>query len=418
MYRDNVNSISKGFDVQLVTIYIILMLIGWLAIFSSSHIPNGESVNIFNLQTLYGKQIIWIGTSVILTIVILILDNRIFQHLAYYIYIAAILLMIIVLFVGTEIAGAKAWIKIGSYSIQPTEFAKFATALALAKLFNEGKTKFQKRYLWLIAFFFILIPIGIIIAQKDTGSALVFLSFILLFYREGMSGNILLIGAAAIVLFILSFCLNEIYALAIVTTIFIIFWIIQRKFKKKLIRNGIIYASAVIFIFSANLLYDKILQPHQKMRISTMLGQTSDPQGADFNLNQSKIAIGSGGFWGKGYLKGTQTKLNFVPEQSTDFIFCSIGEEFGFLGSITILLLFSFLIYRILFLAERHRNSFVRYYGYGVASIIFFHFIINIGMTIGLVPIIGIPLPFLSYGGSSLWGFTVLLFIFIRMQKS
>lgn len=233
-----------------------------------------------------------------------------------------------------------------------------------------------------------------------------------------MSGNILLIGAAAIVLFILSFCLNELYALAIVTTIFIIFWIIQRKLKKKLIRNGIIYVSAVIFIFSANLLYEKILQPHQKMRISSMLGQTSDPQGADFNLNQSKIAIGSGGFWGKGYLKGTQTKLNFVPEQSTDFIFCSIGEEFGFIGSITILLLFSLLIYRILFLAERHRNLFVRYYGYGVASIIFFHFIINIGMTIGLVPIIGIPLPFLSYGGSSLWGFTVLLFIFIRMQKS
>jgi len=326
--------------------------------------------------------------------------------------------MLIVVFVGTEISGAKAWIKIGNYSIQPTEFAKFATALALAKFFNEGKTQSQKRYMWLTAFGMIFIPIIIIIFQKDAGSALVFLSFIILFYREGLSGNIFLIAVTAFILFLLTFMLNELYAIAISTSIFLIFWIINRKKKKKLIRNAIIYGCALLFIFSIDIIYDKTLQPHQKMRIDTILGKTSDPQGADFNLNQSKIAIGSGGLWGKGYLNGTQTKLNFVPEQSTDFIFCSIGEEFGFLGSLVILSLFTALIYRILFLSEQHRNPFVRYYGYGVASIIFFHFIINIGMTIGLVPIIGIPLPFLSYGGSSLWGFTILLFIFIRLNNS
>lgn len=409
---------TKAFDMTLILIYIALMVIGWLAIFSSAYTPNAGSVNIFDLQKIYGRQIIWIALSILIAIVILTLDARIYQNFAYYIYLVCLLSMIVVIFVGTEVSGAKAWIKIGSFSIQPTEFAKFATALALAKLFNEGKTRFEKRNLWLIAFSFIFFPIVIIIFQKDTGSALVFFSFLLLFYREGLSGNIILIGAAAIILFLLSFALNELYALSIVTATFVIFWILHRKNKKKLIRNGIIFITAVLFIFSVNLLYDKVLQPHQKIRISTMLGQTSDPLGADFNLNQSKIAIGSGGFWGKGYLQGTQTKLNFVPEQSTDFIFCSIGEEFGFVGSLIIILLFSILVYRILFLSERHRNPFVRYYGYGVAAVIFFHFIINLGMTIGLVPIIGIPLPFLSYGGSSLIGFTMLLFIFIRFVNS
>lgn len=408
----------KSFDLTLILIYAALLFIGWLAIFSSSYTPSNESINIFDLQKIYGKQLLWISFSILLSIVILTIDSRVYHNFAYYIYLATLLFMVLVIFIGTEISGAKAWIKIGSFSVQPTEFAKFATALALAKFFNEGKTRFERRNLWLIAFLFIFLPIVIIILQKDTGSALVFLSFLLLFYREGLSGNIILIGIVAIILFLLSFVLNELYAIAIVTTLFVFFWILHRKSKNKLIRNAIIFISSIIFIFSVNFLYDKVLQPHQKIRISTLLGQTSDPLGADFNLNQSKIAIGSGGFAGKGYLHGTQTKLKFVPEQSTDFIFCSIGEEFGFIGSFIIVSLFSLLIYRILFLAERHRTPFVRYYGYGVAGVIFFHFMINLGMTIGFVPIIGIPLPFLSYGGSSLIGFTILLFIFIRLANS
>lgn len=418
MGRDTKFNISKGVDTQLVLIYLVLVIIGWFAIYSSSYNPEIHSTNIFNVSENYGRQLIWIASSFILAIVVLTFESRHYMHFAYFIYFLSLLIMLIVIFIGTEISGAKAWIKIGSYSIQPTEFAKFATALALAKFFNEGKTQSQKRNMWLTAFVMIFVPIVIIILQKDTGSALVFLSFILLFYREGLSGNILLIAVTAFILFLLTFMLNELYAIAISTVIFLLFWIGNRKKKKKLIRNAIIYGCALVFIFSIDLLYEKTLQPHQKMRIDTILGKTSDPQGADFNLNQSKIAIGSGGIWGKGYLNGTQTKLNFVPEQSTDFIFCSIGEEFGFLGSLLILSLFSALIYRILFLSEQHRNPFVRYYGYGVASILFFHFIINIGMTIGLVPIIGIPLPFLSYGGSSLWGFTILLFIFIRLNNS
>jgi len=418
MRRDTKFNFSKGIDTQLVIIYLVLVIIGWFAIYSSSYNPEIHSTNIFDLSKNYGKQLIWIASAFVLAIVVLSFESRHYMHFAYHIYIFFLLIMLIVVFVGTEISGAKAWIKIGNYSIQPTEFAKFATALALAKFFNEGKTQSQKRYMWLTAFGMIFIPIIIIIFQKDAGSALVFLSFIILFYREGLSGNIFLIAVTAFILFLLTFMLNELYAIAISTSIFLIFWIINRKKKKKLIRNAIIYGCALLFIFSIDIIYDKTLQPHQKMRIDTILGKTSDPQGADFNLNQSKIAIGSGGLWGKGYLNGTQTKLNFVPEQSTDFIFCSIGEEFGFLGSLVILSLFTALIYRILFLSEQHRNPFVRYYGYGVASIIFFHFIINIGMTIGLVPIIGIPLPFLSYGGSSLWGFTILLFIFIRLNNS
>lgn len=408
---------SKNFDTKLIVLYLLLVFVGWLAIFSSNYDQTATN-SLFDLSKNYGRQLIWIGTSFVLAIVLLSLDSKIYQTYAYVVYGICLFLMILVLFVGTEISGAKAWIKIGAFSIQPAEFAKFATALALAKFFNEGKTQSEKRHLWMLASAFVVVPIVIILLQHDTGSALVYVSFIFLFYREGMSGNILIIGATAIVITLLTLILNELYTLAILTTIFIIFWILHRKQKKKLIRNAIIFAVAVGFVFVVNLAYDNVLQPHQRQRVESLLGKTADPRGADFNLNQSKIAIGSGGFFGKGFLDGTQTKLDFVPEQSTDFIFCSIGEEFGFVGSAVILCLFAFLILRILKLAESHRNPFVRYYGYGVAGIIFFHVVINIGMTIGLMPIIGIPLPFLSYGGSSLWGFTILLFIFIRLNNS
>ncbi len=288
----------------------------------------------------------------------------------------------------------------------------------LAKFFCEGKTTSEKKNIWLFSFIIILVPAAIAILQKDTGSALVFFSFIILFYREGMNENVVLFGASLILVFVLTICLNELYTIAIITVGFIVAWIINRNQKKKIIRNILVYVLLIGFVFAVNFAYNSILQSHQRQRIDTILGQSIDPKGADFNLNQSKIAIGSGGFFGKGYLNGTQTKLNFVPEQSTDFIFCGIGEEWGFVGSLVIIALFMALIIRIIILSERHRNVFTRIYGYGVASIIFFHLLINIGMTIGLVPVIGIPLPYISYGGSSILGFTILLFVFIKLNDA
>ena len=407
---------TKGFDGRLILYYSLLVIIGWLTIFSTSYNPSASQDFSFSLP--YVRQLLWIGTSIVLAVVILLLDSRIIQHYSYHFYILCLLLVISTFFLGSEINGAKVWIKIGAFSIQPSEFMKLATALALAKFFNEGKTLGEKRSIWFIAFGIILTPAFIILLQKDTGSALVFFSFIVLFYREGMSGIIFIIGAIAVFLFVFTLLTNEIYAIALLTVILIIAWIIDRKDKKKIIRNIIIYAIAIVFIGAVNIGYNKILQPHQRQRIDTILGKTSDPKGADFNLIQSKIAIGSGGFFGKGYLNGTQTKLNFVPEQSTDFIFCAIGEEWGFVGSCALGALFLSLVIRILRLAEKNRNPYARYYGYGIAGIIAFHFFINIGMTVGLVPIIGIPLPFISYGGSSLWAFTAMLFIFIKLNDN
>ncbi len=417
MFIENRQKVSKGFDPLLIVIYIILVVVGWMAVFSSCYDPV-SFVNIFDIGTAYGKQLIWIGTSVLIAIGILLIDARIYQNYSYHIYIFFLVLMLLVLIVGTEISGAKAWIKVGGFSIQPSEFMKMATALALAKFLNEGKTSSEKRNIWLLSFLIILIPILIVFLQRDTGSALVFFSFIILFYREGMSGRLFLYGAFAIFIFIFTLYFNEIYAIALLIFIFIVTTLISRTDKKKLIKNAFLLGLSIAFVFLVNIAYNHVFQPHQKQRIESMLGKTSDPKGADFNLNQSKIAIGSGGFFGKGYLNGTQTKFDFVPEQSTDFIFCSIGEEWGFIGSFVILSLYLALIIRIILLSERHRNPFVRYYGYGIAGIIFFHFIINIGMTIGLLPIIGIPLPFISYGGSSLWAFTSMLFIFIKLNDS
>ena len=410
------NTATKGFDGRLILYYSLLVTIGWLTIFSTSYNPNANLGFSFSLP--YVRQLIWIGTSIVLATIILLLDARIIQHYSYHLYLFCLLLVISTFFLGSKINGATSWIKIGSFSIQPTEFMKLATAMALAKFFNEGKTTVEKRSMWLIAFGLILTPAFIILLQKDTGSALVFLSFIVLFYREGMTGFIFIVGAIAVFLFVFTLMTNEIYALALLTLFLVIAWIIDRKDKKKIIRNIVIYVIAIAFIGAVNIGYNKVLQPHQKQRIDTLLGKTSDPKGADFNLIQSKIAIGSGGLFGKGYLNGTQTKLNFVPEQSTDFIFCAIGEEWGFVGSCALGALFLALVIRILRLSEKQRNPYARYYGYGIAGIIAFHFFINIGMTIGLVPIIGIPLPFISYGGSSLWAFTAMLFVFIKLNDN
>jgi len=405
---------ANKFDIPLVLYFLALVFVGWITIFSTSYNPAAE--DFFSLNNAYTRQLVFIGTSFIIAILILLMKGQYYSFLAYPIYLFCLLIMILVLFLGTEISGAHAWIKIGNFSIQPTEFCKLATALALAKFFSEGKTTSEKKNKWISAFGIIMVPVLIIILQKDTGSALVFFSFILLLYRLGLSGWFLVVAGVATVLFLFTLYWNEIYAIALITTLFLIFWILNRKSRKKLIRNAIVYGFALIFVIITNVGYENVLQPHQKMRIDTLLGIVNDPQGADFNLNQSKIAIGSGGFVGKGYMRGTQTKLNFVPEQHTDFIFCGIGEEWGFLGSLVICLLFSGLVLRILKLSERQRDPFVKYYGYGIAGIIFAHFFINVGMTIGLLPIIGIPLPLISYGGSSVWAFTIMLFVFIKLD--
>lgn len=411
------NKISKGFDVRLIGYYLALVFIGWLTIYSTCCIQV-TSLPIFDFNQLYGKQMIWIGTSFVMAIIILLVDGRIIQHYAYFFYLFCLLLMVLVLFIGAEINGAKSWIKIGSFSIQPTEFMKFATALTLAKFMQEGKTDNQRRYMWVAQFLLILIPVIVVMLQHDAGSALVFASFIILFYREGLSTQFLVLGIIAAVLTLVTLIFNEIYAIAIVVLAFIVIMIADRRQRKKYHRNILILLLSIVFIFSVNIFYEKGFEPHQKQRIDTILGNTSDPLGADFNLNQSKIAIGSGGVFGKGYLNGTQTKLKFVPEQSTDFIFCAIGEEWGFFGTIVIFGLYGALIFRILKLSEKQRNPFVRYYGYGIAGIFIVHFFINIGMTIGLLPIIGIPLPLISYGGSSLWAFTMMLFCFIKFNDN
>lgn len=408
---------TKGFDARLIIYYFALVFIGWITIYSTCYIPDGVNT-IFDISKPYCKQLIWIGSSLLIGIVILLIDKQLIQHYAYYFYLLCLVLMVLVLVIGTEISGAKAWIKIGEFSIQPTEFMKVATALALAKFFNEGKTSAEKRYVWLIVGGLVLVPIIVIMLQHDAGSALVFASFIILFYREGLSGGLLMLAFIAAFLAVFTLKFNELYAVALLTAVFIGFMIKDRVHKKKMQRDIIVYVISIAFVFSVNMLYENVLEPHQKIRVATILGQTSDPKGADFNLNQSKIAIGSGGFFGKGYLKGTQTKLKFVPEQSTDFIFCAIGEEWGFMGTLVVFGLYLALLYRILSLAEKSRIPFVRHYGYGIAGIIAVHFFVNIGMTIGLVPIIGIPLPFLSYGGSSLWAFTTMLFIFIKLNDN
>lgn len=411
------NKMSKGFDVRLIVYYLALVFIGWITIYSTCYIPDG-STHIFDFSQPYSKQLLWIGTSIVLATVILLIDSGIIQHYAYFFYLFCLFLMILVLFIGAEINGAKSWIKIGGFSIQPTEFMKVATALAMAKFMQEGKTATQRRYVWIAQFALIAIPVLVVMLQHDAGSALVFASFIILFYREGLSAGFLLLCIIAAFLTIFTLMLNETYSLALLTLVFIIMMFINRTQKKKIRRNIMIYVASIVFVFSINFLYEHGFEPHQKQRIDTILGKTSDPLGADFNLNQSKIAIGSGGFFGKGYLKGTQTKLKFVPEQSTDFIFCAIGEEWGFIGTLVVFGLYGALIFRILKLSEKQRNPFVRYYGYGIAGIFIAHFFINIGMTIGILPIIGIPLPFISYGGSSLWAFTMMLFCFIKLNDN
>lgn len=356
--------------------------------------------------------------SMLIISAILIVDMRFYETFAYIIFGAIMFLLVLVPIIGKEVGGNRAWLGIGSFGVQPSEFAKFATALAVAKFIGTVGFRMDNLRNQIMAFGIITIPIFLILLQKDTGTALVFTVFVLVFYREGMSPFLLLVGLGITIIFILTLLVENqwiLYGLIAVAWGVVIFFNRRKKFKRlMLITLGAFVLAGTIV--SVDFVFNNVLKEHQQKRIRVLLNPDLDQLGAGYHVYQSKVAIGSGGFFGKGFLHGTQTKLKFVPEQNTDFIFCTIGEEHGWVGSLLIIALFIALILRIIFLAERQKNRFARVYGYSVACIFFFHFTINIGMTIGLFPVIGIPLPFFSYGGSSLWGFTILLFILLKLD--
>lgn len=474
------DSIWKAVDWWTIGLYLILLVCGWFSVCGASY-DYGEP-NFLDFGTRAGKQLMWMGCSLCLGFVLLMLEDKFYDTYAYLIYGILLLLLFGTIFNPHEIKGSRSWIVLGSVSLQPAEFAKFATALALAKFMGEYTFSMKRKKHMLAALGIILLPMVLIVLQKETGSALVYLSFFLVLYREGMTGSILFAGICAVVYFIvgvrfsadlmpdettpwgafsvwglivlLSGLLFYSYAklhrrfacyilgvsggvilLAVLFSCYVIpfnvvivemvlaaaivLYLLYLYYRERLANYMYVLVFTVgsaVFFYSIDYVFNNVLEAHQKIRIEVLLGITDDPAGAGYNVNQSKIAIGSGGFWGKGFLNGTQTKLKYVPEQDTDFIFCTVGEEQGFFGSALVLLLFTAFILRLMVLSERQTSRFGRVYGYCVLSIFFFHLFINIGMVLGVTPVIGIPLPFFSYGGSSLWGFTILLFVFLRID--
>jgi len=464
------NNVWANVDWITISIYLAMMFIGWINIYAA--VFNEEHKSIFDSTQQYGKQLMWIFAAIFIAVLMINTDSKFFVAFAFPIYIIIILILFLVPFIGTEINGAKSWIRIGGFLLQPSEFMKMATSLALARYISSYNFKMHSYKSLLTLAGIILVPVSLIFLQNDTGSALVFGVFLLVLYREGLNGIVLFFSFLIALVFIFTMVLDPLVTILILTiAAFLINYLIRKKTKRNLIGIGVftsifgilwlinylvqgtvdplyfilaaavissvvfflwammlrkkslailigIYLGSVIFAVSVDFVFHNIMEQHQRDRINELLGIQSDLHGAGYHVNQSKIAIGSGGFFGKGFLQGTQTKFDFVPEQSTDFIFCTVGEEWGFLGTVTVVGLFMGLLMRLIFLAERNHSKFSRVYGYCVATILFFHFAVNIGMTIGLAPVIGIPLPFFSYGGSSLWSFTLLLFVFIRLDAS
>ncbi|MGI4728594.1 MAG: rod shape-determining protein RodA [Janthinobacterium lividum] len=416
---NNQRSFFFNVDWFTVVLYLTLCAIGWFnihsAIFDETH------PSIIDLSTNYGKQFIYILSATVLATIILLMESRFFSALAPAVYAITVALLILVLVVGRNVGGNQAWISLGGgFRLQPSEFSKFATCLLLARYLSGTNIKVSDTNSFLIAAAIIGFPMVLIILQPDAGSTLVFCSLIFVLYREGISPLFLIAIGIAIALFILTLVLNQyqVYFIGILTIIAGFLVYLFRRNQALIITIVAGFILSICLIFSVNFLYHHVLKQHQTVRIDEWLGITTDLRGIGYNVNQSKIAIGSGKLWGKGYLKGTQTKFSFVPEQSTDFIFCTVGEEWGFAGTVSVLVIYLILLFRIVFIAERQRSNFSRIYGYGVASIIFFHVFINVGMTIGLVPVIGIPLPLISYGGSSLWSFTILIFILLKLDSN
>lgn len=406
-------SITGKIDWITVLLYALLVGIGWMAIYSAVY--TDEQTSLFNSSLNSGKQFQWIITSAIIAFVILIIDSRFYITFSYPIYFLLMLFVLSVMFIGTEVKGQQNWIRLGSFSMQPSELAKFAVALAISKYLSGLNVDIRKwRDKWK-AFAIIGIPMIIVIVQGDAGSAVMFLAFSLVLFREGLEPYFLIVGSSVIALSVLSLIVPKLILVTIFLGIAAMAVYFSRRNRKLTLAIAGIWVVASLYVFSVDFAFNKILKSHQRDRINVLLGKEVE-RGKDWNIRQSIIAIGSGGVTGKGYLQGTQTKLKFVPEQSTDFIFSSIGEEFGFLGSLIIVGLFVALFFRLLYLSERQRSKFSRIYGYCVTSILLFHFMVNIGMAIGIAPVIGIPLPFISYGGSSLLSFTLLLFIFVRLD--
>jgi rod shape determining protein RodA len=401
-----------------VLIYLVLCAIGVMSIHSAVYDPVHSSI--IDLDTNYGKQFIFVIIAVVLGIFILLLESRFLSALAPTMYVITTVLLIVVLVIGRNVGGNQAWISLpGGFRLQPSEFAKFATCLLLARYLSGANVKVTEPKSFAIAAGIIFFPMMLILLQPDAGSTLVFSSLLFVLYREGLSPYFLILEGLFILLFVLTVKVANLPIIigGIIALAALLIWLLRRN--RKLMLTILVGAGILItFVFSVQFLYTKVLKPHQKSRIDIVLGITSDPRGKGYNVNQSKIAIGSGKLWGKGYMQGTQTKYSFVPEQSTDFIFCTVGEEFGFAGSVVVLSLYLLLVLRIIYIAERQRSPFSRIYAYGVGSIIFFHVFINIGMTIGIVPSIGIPLPLISYGGSSLISFTIMLFILIKLDSN
>lgn len=477
MESRNINIWSQ-IDKVVLLLYAVLVIWGWFSIYAASY--NYDDISIFSLDGRAGKQLLWIGCAGVIIFAIMMTESRMFEAWAYPLYVLMMFILALTILIAPNIKGSHSWIVIGPFSIQPAEFAKFAVSLALARFMSSYNFVLTRNWNLLKTVMLILLPLGLIILQKETGTALVYVSLVLMLYREGMSGFILLAGVASITYFVLAMKYSTVIwgitpagefivlTLILIVMIAMIYRLYDRRGTLKILLSitvvsAIIFATitifrqinwvymlftaiaansiyamilsiksnnprilhsisvaavSIIFLFSVNYIFTEMLEPHQQMRIRVAFGMEDDPRGAGYNVNQSKIAIGSGGFFGKGYLSGTQTKLKYVPEQDTDFIFCTIGEEMGFVGSVLLITLFVALIIRIITIAERQPGTFGRVYGYCVASILMFHLTINVGMVIGLCPVIGIPLPFFSYGGSSLWGFTILLFTLLRLDAS
>lgn len=414
------NSIIGKVDWPLLLMYFALVIVGWLSIYSAGMSEGHHAI--YDMSQFCGKQMMWIGISLGVGFLVLLLDAKIYDAFAIWVYVIVMLLLVVVLVYGRATNGATSWIDFGGgIKLQPSEFAKLGTALAVASFLGRQDSDLGNRKTRLPVYALILLPAALVLLQHDAGSAIVFASFIFVLYREGLpgAGAVMLLAVGAVAVFVLTLLWSKTVMCIIIGSMFALtlaYYLLHKK--KGLWRMVAVYVFFFAFVFCVDFAFYHILEDHQRIRVEVILGMKDDPQGAGYNLHQSQIAIGSGGFWGKGFLQGTQTKYDFVPEQHTDFIFCTVGEEGGFKGTLFVILLYVGLLVRIIKMAERQKLAFSRIYGYAIAGILFVHVAINIGMTIGLVPVIGIPLPFLSYGGSSLLAFTVMLAIFVKQDAN
>ncbi|HLF51605.1 rod shape-determining protein RodA [Flavobacterium sp.] len=411
-------SVSSNLDWISVFIYIILVVLGWLNIYSSSLSSTVEDASLFDFSQTYGKQMMFIFFTIPLIFIVLAVDGKFYEKYSSIIFGVALLLLVGLFFFGKTIAGQRCWYAIGGFTLQPSEFAKAATALALAKYLSDVQVNLKDVNKQIQALLIIFLPVILILPQPDPGSALIYTIFIIVLYREGLPAWYIWSGFIAIFLFVLTLVIEPQYVILISFIVIALIYLKSRKINRNIIASGIILVLISGFVFSVDYVFDNVFKQHHRDRFNILLGKEVDLKGIGYNTNQSEIAIGSGGWLGKGFLEGTQTKGGFVPEQHTDYIFTTVGEEWGFLGSFAVIALFVGLILRVIYLSERQKTKFSRVYGYCVAGVLFIHFFVNVSMVLGIFPTIGVPLPFFSYGGSGLWGFTILLFIFLKMDAN